>query len=88
MPPCPARVTAIEEREVPGGAKVLSVVIRNDFKDARAEAKGAEDYMSLSAAEVAAMVREAGGGASSAWAARPSPPTPRSPPTRARRRPC
>ena len=53
-------VTAIEEREVPGGAKVLSVVIRNDFKDSRAEAKGAEDYMSLSAAEVAAMVREAG----------------------------
>ena len=53
-------VAAIEEREVPSGGKVLSVIIKNDFKDTPAEMKGAADYMSLDAKTVASMVRECG----------------------------
>lgn len=53
-------VTAIEERAVPSGGRVLSVIIKNDFKDTPAETKGVEDYMSLDARTLADMVREAG----------------------------
>ena len=53
-------VTAIEERAVPSGGRVLSVIIKNDFKDTLAETKGVEDYMSLDARTLADMVREAG----------------------------
>lgn len=53
-------VTAIEERAVPSGGRVLSVIIKNDFKDTSAETKGVEDYMSLDARTLADMVREAG----------------------------
>ena len=53
-------VTAIEERAVPSGGRVLSVIIKNDFKDTTAETKGVEDYMSLDARTLADMVREAG----------------------------
>lgn len=53
-------VTAIEERAVPSGGRVLSVIIKNDFKDTPAETKGVEDYMSLDARTLANMVREAG----------------------------
>ena len=38
-------VTAIEERAVPSGGRVLSVSIKNDFKDTPAETKGVEAYM-------------------------------------------
>lgn len=53
-------VIAIEERAVPSGGRVLSVIIKNDFKDTPAETKGVEDYMSLDARTLADMVREAG----------------------------
>ena len=53
-------VTSIEERAVPSGGRVLSVIIKNDFKDTPAETKGVEDYMSLDARTLADMVREAG----------------------------
>ena len=53
-------VTAIEERAVPSGGRVLSVIIKNDFKNTPAKTKGVEDYMSLDARTLADMVREAG----------------------------
>ena len=54
------KVTAIEEHEVPGGGKVPSVVIKNDFKDTKAEMKGAANWESLDAKAIADIVRECG----------------------------
>ena len=54
------KVTAIEEHEVPGGGKVPSVVIRNDFKDTKVEMKGAANWESLDAKAIADIVRECG----------------------------
>ncbi len=53
-------VTAIEEREIPGGDRVQSVIIKNDGKDTPAPMTGHASWLSLSAREVAAAVRECG----------------------------
>ena len=53
-------VTAIEEREIPGGERVKCVIIKNDGKDTPAPMAGHPDWQSLSAKEVAELVRECG----------------------------
>ena len=53
-------VTAIEEREIPGGERVKCVIIKNDGKDTPAPMAGHTDWQSLSAKEVAELVRECG----------------------------
>ena len=53
-------VTAIEERAVPSGGRVQCVIIKNDFKDTPAGAKGVSDWESLDAKAVAELVRAAG----------------------------
>ncbi len=53
-------VTAIEEREIPGGDRVQCVIIKNDGKDSPAPMQGHASWLSLSAKEVAAIVRECG----------------------------
>ena len=46
-------VTAIEEREVPGGGRVQCVIIKNDGKDTPAPMTGHASYLSMTAKEVA-----------------------------------
>ena len=53
-------VTAIEEREVPGGSRVQCVIIKNDGKDTPAPMTGHASYLSMTAKEVADVVRECG----------------------------
>lgn len=54
-------VTRIEPMDHPGGGKVLSVVIKNDFKNVKSEEmKAAPDPQEMTAAELFAMIREAG----------------------------
>ena len=53
-------VTAIEEREIPGGERVKCVIIKNDGKDTPAPMAGHADWQSISAKEVAELVRECG----------------------------
>ena len=53
-------VTAIEEREIPGGDRVKCVIIKNDGKDTPAPMTGRASWLSLSAKEVADIVRECG----------------------------
>ena len=55
------RVVAIEPRRHPRGEMVLSVIIENDFQNTLDETMTAyEDYTTLSADEVIAIIREAG----------------------------
>lgn len=53
-------VTAIEEREIPGGERVQCVIIKNDGKDSPAPMTGHASWLSMSARDVAAIVRECG----------------------------
>jgi len=55
------RVVAIEQRRHPKGEMVLAVIIENDFQNTLDETMTAyEDYTTLSADEVIAIIREAG----------------------------
>ena len=55
------KVVAVEPRPYPGGSKVMSVVIENDFQDTFAsELTPHPDYSGLSAEEIVEIVKEAG----------------------------
>jgi len=55
------RVVAIEQRRHPKGEMVLAVIIENDFQNTLDETMTAyEDYTTLSADEIIAIIREAG----------------------------
>lgn len=53
-------VTKIEDRLVPGGRLVKSIIIENDFKDTPDEALNPIDYKALNPEDIPALVREAG----------------------------